>query len=132
MQTVSDDEETGNEILNESLGEEKEVETSQINEESINSQILATEQVTEKTKNKEFRFPTKRSTKHRKIDEDPKITEALGYLWQVTAVSQQRKDQCSLFGDYIADKLRTFDNRLRAIAQNRISNVLFELEFNLY
>lgn len=51
---------------------------------------------------------------------------------QTTADSLQRKDQCSLFGDYIAHKLRTFDNRLRAIAQNRITNILFELEMNLY
>lgn len=130
MQTVSDNEESGNETLNESLGEGKELERSPINEKLINSQT--TERLTDETQNKEFKFPKKRCTKQRKTDEDPIITEALGYLRQTTAGSQKRKDQCCLFGDYIADKLRSFDNRLRAIAQNRISNILFELEMNMY
>lgn len=129
---MSDDEGTGNETFDEN--EERELERSQIIEESINSQTLATEQLTDEThcQNKEFKSPKKRVKKQRKTDEDPRITEALGYLRQTTAVSQKRTDQCSLFGDYIADKLRTFDNRLRAIAQNRITNILFEFEMNLY
>lgn len=130
MQTVSDNEETGNETLNKSLDEEKGLERSQINEELINLQAM--EQLKDKTQNKTFKSPKKRYTKQRKTDKDSKITKVLGYLQQTTAVAQQRKDQCSLFGDYIADKLRSFDNRLRAIAQNRISNVLFDLEINLY
>ncbi|XP_071639782.1 uncharacterized protein [Temnothorax longispinosus] len=132
LQTVSDNEGTSNETFDEN--EERELERSQIIEDSINSQTLATEQLTDEThcQNKEFKSPKKHPAKKRKTDEDPIITEALGYLRQTTAVSQQRKDQCSLFGDYIADKLRTFNNRLRAIAQNRISNILFELEMNLY
>ncbi|XP_011143488.1 uncharacterized protein LOC105185577 isoform X2 [Harpegnathos saltator] len=130
LQTVSDDEETNNETLHENLDEKKE--NSQINVESNNSQTLAVKQVTDETQNKKFKSPKKRPTKQRRTDEDPTIVEALGYLRQTAAVSQQRKDQCSLFGDYIADKLRTFDNRVRAIAQNRICNVLFVLEMNLY
>ncbi|XP_011871768.1 PREDICTED: uncharacterized protein LOC105564173 [Vollenhovia emeryi] len=131
LQTVSDDEKGDNEAQDETeeRGKEKEQENEQINEELVNPQAIIYH-LTNKTQNKEFKFPKKRSVKQKQANEDPRIAEAFGYLRQ-TAL-QQRKDQCSLFGDYIADKLRSFDNHLRAVAQHRISNLLFELEMHLY
>lgn len=42
------------------------------------------------------------------------------------------KDECAIFGEYIAKKLKILDNRNRAIAQHRINNIFFELEMSLY
>lgn len=128
---MSDDEKSSNKTQDETeeRGKEREQEKEQINEELVNPQAT-TDQLTNETQNKEFKFPKKRSIKQKQADEDPRIAEAFRYLRQTA--SQQRKDQCSLFGDYIADKLRIFDNHLRAIVQHRISNLLFELEMNLY
>lgn len=127
---MSDDEQS--ETRNDSLDEERQIEVGEIGAESINLQASATEQPINETRQKEFRSPKKRPRKRKQVDEDPRIAEAFGYLQQAAAASKQQKDQCSLFADYIADKLRTFDNSLRAVAQHRISNVLFELEMNVY
>ncbi|XP_046435802.1 uncharacterized protein LOC124187749 isoform X2 [Neodiprion fabricii] len=82
---------------------------------------------TEKT---EFSTLRTRVLKRNNIDQDQRNAEAFDYIRQVPARSDQLKDECSLFGDYIAAKLRKFDDRSRAIAEHRISNTLFDLEMN--
>jgi len=88
---------------------------------------------TNATQKKDFKSskrPIKRKLTREK--EDPRIAEAFGYLKEVTTTSLQEKDQCKLFGDFVADYLRKFNNRVRAFALHKIHNLLYELEMSTY
>lgn len=39
-----------------------------------------------------------------------------------------KKDECSIYGEYITEKLRKLDDISRAQAQHKINNILFEIE----
>lgn len=46
--------------------------------------------------------------------------------------SVSQKDECAIYGEYIAEKLRKFDELSRAQAQHKINNVLFEIEMAFF
>lgn len=79
-----------------------------------------------------FKSPQKRSWSTTKVKEDPRLTMAFNYLEKKSGVSDLPKDDCHLFADYVANKITKFNDRYRATAQHRISNVLFELEMEQY
>lgn len=43
-----------------------------------------------------------------------------------------KKDECEIYGQYIAEKLRKFDQLSRAQAQHKINNALFEIEMEFF
>lgn len=43
-----------------------------------------------------------------------------------------KKDECGIYGDYVAEKLRKMNDFYRVQAQHKISNALFELEMEIY
>lgn len=46
--------------------------------------------------------------------------------------STDKKDECAIYGEYIAEKLRKFDEISRAQAQHKINNILFEIEMEFF
>lgn len=124
FRTVSDDEESG---VNDGLCDSKDFE---VDEEIIGSQ--AEEGIDGIRRKKKVKSSKRRSLKRKKIEVDSRTMDGYEHLQEVTTTSNQGKDQCSLFGDYIAEKLRKLDNCRCAVAQYRISNVLFELEMDAY
>nr|CAH7761086.1 unnamed protein product [Callosobruchus chinensis] len=79
-----------------------------------------------------FKSPQKRSWSKTKGKEDPRLAMAFDYLVKKSAASNRPKDECQLFADYVANKMRKFNDRYRATAQHRISNILYELEMEQY
>ncbi|XP_043279285.1 uncharacterized protein [Venturia canescens] len=129
----NEEEDSSNESRNETFREETEIGQNQYFEEVLDEHTLGNEnEMSDKEDKKEFKSPKKLAIKRKKNEEDPRIAKAFGYLEEATVAAKQKKDQYSLFGEYIADKLRTFDARSRAVAQHRISNVVFELEMNAF
>lgn len=61
----------------------------------------------------------------RKRTEDPRIQEAFNIL---QSKIQVQKDECFMFGEYIVEKLRSFNPRTRAMLQHQIHNVIFQAE----
>ncbi|GLV41474.1 hypothetical protein CBL_06704 [Carabus blaptoides fortunei] len=66
------------------------------------------------------------SRKRRSCPEDPRIKEPCSMLQSTVKI----EDECSMFGEYIAEKLRKHDSRTRMILQHQIHNVLYEAEMN--
>ncbi|XP_046745245.1 uncharacterized protein LOC124410702 [Diprion similis] len=120
-----------NESLHNSSNTGNQFKSEEIIEEAGNFRTSDAEEGSNDTEKPELSTLRTRVLKRNNVDPDQRNTEVLGYLRQVPAGSEQPKDECSLFGDYIAAKLRKFDDRSRAIAEHRISNTLFELEMNV-
>lgn len=76
---------------------------------------------------KKFVSP-KRLAQKRKRYEDPRI-KAFEILQK--AVKIEKKDECAMFAEYIAEKLRKHENRTRMILQHQIHNLLFQAEMNM-
>lgn len=41
-----------------------------------------------------------------------------------------KKDECTIYGEYIAEKLRKLDEISRAQAQHKLNNILYEIEMD--
>ncbi|CAH2009141.1 unnamed protein product [Acanthoscelides obtectus] len=78
---------------------------------------------------KKFLSPHKNAPK-RKKNEDPRIQEAYDILKSRTAT--QSKDECSMFADFIAQKMRKFSPHTRAVLQHQIHNLISKLNWTLY
>lgn len=84
------------------------------------------------TPKKLFKSPQKRPWSKTKGKEDPRLTEAFNYLKKKTETADRPKDDSQLFGEYVGNKLRQLEGKLRATAQHRIGNILYELEMEQY
>ncbi|KAF5297901.1 hypothetical protein FQA39_LY11886 [Lamprigera yunnana] len=80
----------------------------------------------------DFNYQDKCPTKHNSTlhENDEGMIKTFGRLKEITESLKQQKDQCGLFGDYVADYLRKFNNPLRSIAQHEIHSLLFKLEMS--
>uniref|UniRef100_A0A0A9Z7N9 Monopolar spindle protein 2 n=1 Tax=Lygus hesperus TaxID=30085 RepID=A0A0A9Z7N9_LYGHE len=74
-----------------------------------------------------FRSP-KKMTSRKRTAEDPRLEEAYRILKSKSV--PERKDECALFGDFIAAKMRNLEQRRRAMLQRDIYNLVFEAEMN--
>lgn len=83
-----------------------------------------TRRSTNKIQRKKFKSSRKPQIKFRKHS---RLT-GVGYLKQVVE-DCQTKDDCTAFGEFVVQKLRKLDNYHRSLAQHRIHQVLFDLEF---
>lgn len=72
-----------------------------------------------------FKSPQKRRWPQTKVKEDPRLTEAVSYLKKKTEIADRPKDDCQVFGEYVGNKLRQLEGKLRATAQHRIDNILY-------
>lgn len=63
--------------------------------------------------------------------EDPRVTEAYRILKEVSKRNEKR-DDCFVYGEHIAHKLRNYDSRTSAIVQHHINNILFEADMGKY
>lgn len=43
-----------------------------------------------------------------------------------------KKDECTIYGEYIAEKLRKLDEISRAQAQHKVNNILYEIEMEFF
>ncbi|XP_017885680.1 uncharacterized protein LOC108628351 [Ceratina calcarata] len=71
----------------------------------------------------------KKSVPRRKCFKHPRINDAF-HILKRTIQSNRTKDDSSIFGEYIAEKLRKHDPRTRMILQHQIHNLLFQAEIN--
>jgi hypothetical protein len=83
-------------------------------------------------KRKEFLSPKNTfSANKKRIVEDPRVMEAYKILKEVSERNEKR-DDCIVYGEHIAHKLRGYDSCTRAIVQHHISNILFEADMGKY
>lgn len=112
------------------------VENDEVVEEGETSEVSDAEEASTCVKKTGFKSSRKRLLKRKRSDNKKRrIAEAFRYQRQLVASAasrraEQPKDECGLFGDYIANKLRKFDDRSRAVAEHKISEILFDLEMN--
>lgn len=69
--------------------------------------------------------PKKAAPKWIQCSDGPRIQEAYNIL---KTKSAEHKDECSIFGEYVAEKLRKMTPRVRATVQHQISTVFFNTE----
>jgi hypothetical protein len=85
-----------------------------------------------KSKRKQFLSPKKNFPPNKKrIVEDPRVAEAYKILKEVSERSE-RRDDCVVYGEHVAHKLRGYDRRTCAIVQHHINNILFEADMGKY
>lgn len=72
--------------------------------------------------------------KKKKTDQDEtlrqKVNAAFSILKTSTQKEYRKRDDCDIYGELLAEKLRKMDERTRDIAMNRIDNMLFEMKIN--
>ncbi|CAH1109913.1 unnamed protein product [Psylliodes chrysocephalus] len=112
--------------------EEESAPTTQLDENNTNiSKNISTE--TSTLKQKEFISPQKNlSQKRRFTADDLKVLEPFSFLRNKAAASNKPKDECKIFGEFVAEKLRKLNNQLRAQRQHKIGNILFKLDMSQY
>lgn len=59
------------------------------------------------------------------------LINAYNALQSATAEKNNR-DGCTIYGEYIADKLRSYDIRTRSIVQHYCNNIIFEADMGNY
>src|SRR5580765_5188461 len=47
-------------------------------------------------------------------------------------LGNESTDDCSVYGEHVAFKLRSYDTRTRAIVQQQINNILFNADMGMY
>ena len=83
-------------------------------------------------KHKQFLSPTKNFPPNKKrIVEDPRVAEAYKILKEVSE-RHEKRDDCFVFGEHVAHKLRGYDSRTCSIVQHHINNILFEADMGKY
>ncbi|GLV35892.1 hypothetical protein CBL_09890 [Carabus blaptoides fortunei] len=71
-------------------------------------------------------FTSPRKPMKRKLPrEDPRVDYAFSVLKEL---KNSPKDECSTYGDHVANKLRKFNDSVRAIVMHRINNIIFDAE----
>jgi len=83
------------------------------------------------SKHKQFLSPKKNFPPNKKrIVEDPRVAEA----YKILKVSErnEKRDDCFVFGEHVAHKLRGYDRRTCATVQHHINNILFEADMGKY
>jgi hypothetical protein len=84
------------------------------------------------SKRKQFLSPKKNFSPNKKrIVEDPRVAEAYKILKEVSERNEKR-DDCVVYGEHVAHKLRGYDSRTCAIVQHHINNILFEADMGKY
>ncbi len=100
----------------------------EIHEENV-TEIASTSAVCQKSLQ---RVDRRKASKRPSTDGDPRIGEALGILR--TAVQRQTandgadKDDCFIYGQHVANKLRKYSPRIRDIVQYHINTVLYHAD----
>lgn len=72
--------------------------------------------------------------KKKKNSQDEKLRQRMDEAFSILKTSAQKedniKDDCDIYGELLATKLRKMDERTRDIAMNRIDNMIFEIKMN--
>lgn len=130
-------EETNNQDRDDRIDEEGSVicdsqNQSQVSNDEPDDLVEETTKTIPKTR-KEFFSPKRGVIKRRNTgnQEDPRVIEAYGILKGISSKTAD-KDECSAHADFIACKLRKFDDRTRAIVMHNINDVLFNAEIGKY
>jgi len=98
-----------------------------------NSEYDANTFTDEPQEEKVFVSPQKpKGLKRKKVEEDPRITETYKIIKDILEKRQtpKVKNDCTIFGEYIASKLQLFDQRTRALLQNQISSIICHTEID--
>lgn len=61
--------------------------------------------------------------------EDPRIEEAFQIMKDVAG---KKRDECDVFGEHVANKLRKYDNHTRVLVEHHINNILFDADIKMY
>lgn len=86
-----------------------------------------------KSPKKSVRTSNKGFTRNKKEQEDPRVTEAYDYLRsrkekEDSVRSKQEKDECDIFGEYIASKLKKENGETQEIMMHEIHQLLFNIK----
>lgn len=69
----------------------------------------------------------------KKSKEDPRVTEAYSVLSSLKQkMFENPRDDCCVYGEHIALKLRSCDTMTRAIVQHHMNNILFNADMGQY
>ncbi|KAG7162741.1 uncharacterized protein LOC121873514 [Homarus americanus] len=76
----------------------------------------------------------KKEPKRKKAEseEDPRIEEALNILKGAAASASSQQDECGVYGQHVANKLRNYSKRTRAIVQHHMNNTLFNADMGQF
>lgn len=94
-----------------------------------------TEKVEEETQIVDVPKPAPKIPKRKKHQqtEDPRINEAFDILKNVSAKSlQDNDDECGVYGKHVANKLRNYNKRTRAIVQYHFNNIMFQADLGQF
>lgn len=94
--------------------------------ESHNSDII-------ESKRRKLVPPAIKSTPKRK--EDPRLDAAFSIIQSIgekRSVAKSERNECILFGEYVASQLAKFDESTRAHVKHAIGNILFDAEMGKY
>lgn len=118
------------EAIEEEITNNNTIGTNDKTEEQVNSNTPTTvEQRSQKRK--EFVTPNKSSLYKKAKNEDPLMMEAYNALKTISSQNPQR-DSHTIFGEYIAEKLRSYDKPTCAEIQHRFSSIIFEADMRQY
>lgn len=76
-----------------------------------------------------------RKSKRRKLSEsgdDLKVKEALDILKSASASNSLNADECGVYGQHVAYKLRSYAKKTRDIVQHHINTILFKADMGEY
>ncbi|KAG5862732.1 hypothetical protein JTB14_035590 [Gonioctena quinquepunctata] len=67
-----------------------------------------------------------------KPKEVSKVDQALGFLKNAASNSDLEGDECGVYGQHVAHKLRSYRKKTRAVVQHNINNIFFSAEMGQY
>ncbi|CAH1113552.1 unnamed protein product [Psylliodes chrysocephalus] len=84
-------------------------------------------------KRKQFVSPKRIQKKKLKPNEDPRVTDAYAVMTDLKSnISAQTKDGCSVYGEYIGFKLRSYNSYTRAIVEHHINTIIYNADMGFY
>ncbi|KAG5898804.1 hypothetical protein JTB14_011014 [Gonioctena quinquepunctata] len=76
--------------------------------------------------------PRKQFNKRRKLNESvevSKVDQALGFLKNAASNNDLKDDECGVYGQHVAHKLRSYSKKTRAVVQH---NIIFSADMGQY
>lgn len=83
------------------------------------------------TKRKIFVSP-KKNPKRKMVTEDRRLIKAYDIIDSISSEPASSRDECSVYGEHVANKLRKFNERNKAVLIHKINNLIFEAEMEVF
>ncbi|KAG5861813.1 hypothetical protein JTB14_029362 [Gonioctena quinquepunctata] len=66
------------------------------------------------------------------VTEDRRLSKAYDIIDSISSEPASSRDECSVYGEHVANKLRKLNDRSRAILINKINSSIFEAEMEVF